>query len=180
MFRIILIALALHFHLGPILERPPDLHGLSTWYGPPTFSDYDTMANGEPLDLDAPTVAVDVSHRKEWLNRTALVLTECGGAHRVRVTDTGHLYRAGLFRLGKRAGCRRYWPVGEPSQQQLELAEVVLETAVLKSQTEWLRDEIHLVVADFPMRYFSRVVACEVDGWGKGDTTRVMIWVLDD
>ena len=180
MFRIILIALALQLRFGPMLERPPDLVGLATWYGPPGFVEGQTMANGEPLRLHAPTVAVDVSHRDGWLNRTALVLTECGGLHKVRVTDTGYLYRAGLFRLGVRSDCRRYWWVGEPPEEDWELAERVLDRAVLEPETEWLEGEVYSVVADFPMKYFARVVACKVDGWGKGDTTRVWVWVSDD
>ena len=180
MFRIVLIALALHLRFGPMLERPPDLHGLSTWYGPPGFGDGDIMADGTPLALDGPTVAVDVSH-KAWLGRDALVLTECGGVHRVRITDTGHLYRAGLFRLGIRDGILCYWPASKPEEQTLTLAEQVLKIPVYEPHTEWLQDEAYLVVADFPMKYFARVVACKTDGWGKGDTTRIVgMWVLDD
>ena len=178
MFKIVLIALALHLRFGPMLERPPDLAGLGTWYGPPGFVEGQTMANGEPLRLHAPTVAVDVSHRDEWLNKSALVLTGCGGVHKVRITDTGYLYRAGYFRLGVRAGCLRYWSVSEPPEEDWELAERVLNRAVVQDKTHWLDGDELPVVADFPQWYFAREVACKVDGWGKGDTTRIWLWVL--
>lgn len=177
MFKIILIALALHAQFGPILERPPDLHGLSTWYGPPAFCQGDTMANGEPLDLDAPTVAVDKSH-KNWLGTEALVLTECGGLYRVRVTDTGRLYKVGgWLRLGVCQGQLRYWPVLEGISVQG--AEPVLLSPVAERGIEWRGDRAYRVVADFPRDFYARVAACRVDHWGKGDTQRVMVWVLD-
>jgi len=180
MFRIILVALALHLRFGPMLERPPDLHGLSTCYGPPAFSDGDVMANGEPLYLDAPTVAVDDSLRY-LLGRDALVLTECGGLHKVRIADTGYFdEKCRLFRKGqRRVGDwlqRRYWCV----QWAKPVRMPVVTDAIMADNTEWLEDKAYPVVADFPMWYYARVVACRVDAWGRGDTQKVMLWVLDD
>jgi hypothetical protein len=179
MFRLILVTLALYAHFGPVMERPPDLAGLSTWYGPPAFLDGDEMANGEPLRLGGATLAVDVS-RKAWLGREALVLTECGEIYRVRVTDTGRLANAGLLRLGVRGDRLRYWPVGGQPERELELAERVLERPVAVEETHWLDGDELPVVADFPMRFYADEVACRVDAWGKGDTQRVWIWVLSD
>ena len=174
---LIAFALALRAQFGPILERPPDLHGLSTWYGPPVFVDGKRMADGTPLDLDAPTVAVDLSH-KNWLGWEALVLTKCGGLHRVRVADTGRLYEVGgWLREGVRQGQLRYWPVLEGAAAQG--SEPVLLSPVAERGIEWRGDRAYRVVADFPMEYYSEVVACRVDAWGKGDTQRVMLWVLD-
>jgi hypothetical protein len=174
---LIALTLALRAQFGPILERPPDLVGLSTWYGPPAFCQGDTMADGMPLDLDAPTVAVDVS-RRAWLGREALVLTECGGLHRVRVADTGRLYKVGgWLRLGVRQGQLRYWPVLEGVAVQG--SEPVLLSPVAGRGIAWREDRAYRVVADFPMKYYSGQVACRVDAWGKGDTQRVMVWVLD-
>jgi hypothetical protein len=178
MFRLILITLALYAHFGPMMERPPDLVGLSTWYGPPAFCDGDAMANGEPLRLDGATVAVDAS-RKAWLGRDAVVLTECGEIHRVRITDTGYLANAGLFRLGVRGGQLRYWPVGGQPELKLELAERVLKTSVVQEEIHWLDGNELPVVADFPMRFYADEVACRVDAWGKGDTQKVMMWILE-
>ncbi len=179
MFRIVLLTLALYANLGPIMERPPDLVGLSTWYGPPAFRDGDTMANNQPLHLDGATLAVDAS-RQAWLNRDALVLTECGEIHRARITDTGYLHGAGLFRLGVRGGVLRYWPVGGFPEPKLELAERVLENPVMVDETHWLNGDELPVVADFPMEFYAKVVACRVDAWGKGDTQKIMVWVLND
>jgi hypothetical protein len=178
MFRIILITLALCAHFGPIMEHPPDLVGLSTYYGPPAFLDGDAMANGQPLRLDAATVAVDAS-RKAWLNRDALVLTECGEIHRVRITDTGYLARAGLFRLGVRNGLLRYWPVGEQPEPEPELAEQVLEKPVIEEKTHWLDGDELPVVADFPADFYADEVACRVDAWGRGDTQKIWLWLLE-
>lgn len=178
MFRLILITLALYAHLGPIMQRPPDLVGLSTWYGPPAFLDGDAMANGEPLRLDAPTVAVDAS-REAWLNLDALILTECGGLHRVRITDTGRLYEVGgWLRLGVRLGQLRYWPVLEGVS--VLGAEPVLLSPVMDRGIKWRGDRAYRVVADFPMQFYVGQVACRVDHWGKGDTQKIMVWVLDD
>ena len=94
----------------------------------------------------------------------------------MRVTDTGRLYNAGLFRLGVRDGHLRYWSVSK-IEEDWELAERVLERSVLEADTEWLKDIAFPVVADFPEKFFARYVACRVDAWGKGDTTEVMIWV---
>lgn len=178
MFKIVILALAAWLGLGPLLSRPPDLSGLAIWYGPPAFREGDTMADGRPLRLAGATVAVDVSHHDQWLGRGALVLTECGGLRRVHIADTGKLYRVGRFRLGVRVGCLRYWPVGEPEVQELEMAERVLERPVLEPETQWLEGVSWPVVADFPQLYFAREVACRVDAWGNGDTTKVAIWIL--
>ena len=103
--KIPLIVLLFFTSLGvpwPVIEglaTPSDLMGLATYYGPPAFCQGDEMANGEPLDLDGATVAVDESLR-HLLNRKAVVVTECGQAHVVRVTDLGWLRRAGWFRWG--------------------------------------------------------------------------------
>jgi len=180
MFRIILVALALQLRFGPMLERPPDLHGLSTCYGPPGFRQGDTMANGEPLDLDAPTVAVDDS-LKHLLSRRVLVLTECGTVHKVTVADTGYFdEKCRLFRKGQRrvGGWlqRRYWCV---RWAKLDGTPVITDS-VTADNTEWLEDESWPVVADFPMWYYARVAACRVDAWGRGDTQKVMLWVLPD
>jgi len=178
MFRLILITLAFHASLGPVMQRPPDLVGLSTWYGPPAFLDGDTMANGQPLRLDAPTVAVDAS-RKAWLNREALILTECGGLHRVKIADTGRLYEVGgWLREGVRQGQLRYWPVLEGVSVQG--SEPVLLSPVADRGIEWRGGKAYRVVADFPMEFYAGEVACRVDAWGKGDTQKVMVWVLDD
>lgn len=167
MFRIVLVALALHLGL-----TRPDLHGMATYYGPPAFRQGDTMANGGRLDLNAPTVAVDVSHRDEWLDRSAVILTECGGLHRVRVTDTGRLYQVGgWFRYGIRGDQLRYWPVEVESE-----APPVLAAPVLEEPTTWLDDYPVRVVADFPQRYFA-AIACKVDTKGNGDTMKVWVWV---
>lgn len=176
MLKLILLTLALHAWLGPAMQRPPDLHGLATYYGPPAFCQGDTMANGEPLDLDAPTVAVDVSHRDDWLGLDALVLTECGGLHRVRVTDTGRLYEVGgWLRLGVRGDQLRYWPVGVETE-----AEPVLLSPVLKARIEWMEAGAFQVVADFPQKWYTRVAACQTDAYGHGDTQQVSLWILDD
>ena len=178
MFRLVLITLALYANFGPIMQRPPDLVGLSTWYGPPAFVNDDTMANGQPLRLDGATVAVDAS-RKAWLGRDALVLTECGGLHRAHITDTGRLYEVGgWLRLGVRQGQLRYWPVLEGLSVQG--AEPVLLSPVADRGIEWRGGKAYRVVADFPMEFYAREVACRVDAWGKGDTQKVMVWVLDD
>ena len=94
----------------------------------------------------------------------------------MRVTDTGYLDRAGFFRLGVRGDQLRYWSVSEV-EENWELAERVLGSSVLKPETDWLEDTARPIVADFPERFFARRVACRVDAWGKGDTTRVMIWI---
>ena len=73
MFKIVLLALILHVGLGSVLTRPPDLHGLATYYGPPAFCEGDGMRNGEPLRLNAATVAVDASHWPRWANARAVV-----------------------------------------------------------------------------------------------------------
>ena len=170
MFKIVLLALIASLGLPP---RPPDLYGLATWYGPPAFVRGDLMRDGEPLDLAAPTVAVDDSHWPLWAGARALVLTECGGLHRVRITDTGHLYRAGRARLGVRGGVLRYWfvdgagPVSGP----------VLASPVLEQATEWLEEGAHRFVADFPRDFFARAIACEVDAYGRGETTKVWVWI---
>jgi len=72
-FKIVLLALAASLGLTPVLSRPPDLHGLSTYYGPPAFCEGDGMRNGQPLRLDGPTVAVDASHWPGWANVRAIV-----------------------------------------------------------------------------------------------------------
>ena len=178
MFRLILITLALHTSLGPIMQRPPDLVGLSTWYGPPAFMDGDVMANGEPLRLNGATVAVDAS-RKAWLGRDALVLTECGGLYRVRVTDTGELYEVGgWLRLGVRQGQLRYWPVLEGVS--IQGSEPVLLSPVADRGIEWRNGKAYRVVADFPMKFYADNVACRVDAYRRGDTQKVMMWVLPD
>ena len=125
------------------------LQGLATWYGPPQFNEGDIMRNGEGLDLSAPTVAVDASHA-DWLDRTAVILTKCGGIHFAKITDTGNLYQAGCFRLGMSKATKqlRYWPVWDA-------------TPVLTNTIEWKEDKIHRVVADFPRDFFLDRVACD-------------------
>lgn len=178
MFRFVLITLALHASLGPLMQCPPNLAGLSTWYGPPAFLDGDVTASGEPLRLDGATLAVDVS-RRPWLGRDALVLTECGGLHRVRITDTGRLYEVGgWLRLGVRQRQLRYWPVLEGVS--IQGAEPVLLSPIADRGIEWRSAKAYRVVADFPMEFYADEVACRVDAWGKGDTQKVWIWVLLD
>jgi len=41
------------------ITSPLPVIGLATHYGPPAFMPGDGMRNGEPLDLSAPTVAVN-------------------------------------------------------------------------------------------------------------------------
>ena len=125
------------------LWRLAPLVGLATWYDSGAI-----MRNGEPLDLSAPTVSVDASH-VDWLGRTAIVLTECGGVHFVTMTDTGNLYKAGRFRLGvsKFTKQLRYWPVLEA-------------TPVLTGTVEWKEDITHKIVADFPRQFFLNRIAC--------------------
>lgn len=178
MFKIILLALAASLGLAPLVQRPADLHGLSTHYGPPAFLDGDTMANGQPLDLDAATVAVDVSLRGKWLGREAIALTECGTLHRVDVTDTGRLYEVGgWLRLGVRMGQLRYWPVLEGLA--VAGSEPVLLTPVVGRGIEWREARAYRVVADFPAKFYEGAVACRSDGNG-GDTQKVWVWLLDD
>ena len=174
-----MLALAAWLGLTPLLKRPPDLYGLATWYGPPAFRDGDIMRNGEPLDLAGATVAVDTSHWPRWADRSAIVLTECGTLHRVKITDTGRLYEVGgWLRLGVRQGRLRYWPVLENAGPGD--AEPVLLTPITERDIEWREDAAYRVVADFPMKWYARVAACRVDHWGEGDTQKVMIWVLGD
>lgn len=131
------------------------LSGLATWYDGGTI-----MRNGEALQLAAPTVSVDASHI-DWLDRTAVILTECGGVHFARITDTGPLYKAGRFRLGisKFTQQRRYWPV-------------VDATPVLTDTIDWQEDTTYKVVADFPRDFFLDKIAC--DG---NETLRVRIYI---
>jgi len=77
-----------------------------------------------------------------------------------------------------RGGGLRYWSVSEV-EEDWELAERVLDSSVLETKTEWLEALAWPVVADFPERFFARRVACRVDAWGRGDTTRVMVWMDD-
>lgn len=71
-----------------------------------------------------------------------------------------------------RGGSLRYWSLDTEAGE-----EPVLTEAVWKLETDWKADEAYRVIADFPERFFARHVACRVDAWGKGDTTKVMIWV---
>lgn len=132
------------------------LSGLATWY-----QGGDIMRNGEPLDLAAPTVSVDASHI-DWLGKTAVVLTECGGVHFVTVTDTGYLYKTGRYRLGisKFTQQLRYWPVMDEA------------TPVLTDTIEWQEEETYKVVADFPRQFFSDEIACN-----GNETLKVRIFI---
>lgn len=162
MFRIVLIALILHLGLGPVLSRPPDLTGLATWYGPPGCAQGDTMANGESLDLDGPTVALDRS-RRDLLGRRAVVLADCGKVAVVRVTDTGMLDAAGKVRFGVGPlDQARYWPAH-------------------RTDVRWSDGAVEMpFVADFPQGFFRHRVACSTDGRGRGETTVVRVWILPE
>lgn len=126
------------------------------------------MRNGQGLQLAAPIVAVDVS-RRDWLDKTAVVLTECGGIYFVRVTDTGYLestkggeplrFRLGISRLTKQL---RYWPVGD--------VEPVLADAI-----EWREDRAYKVVADFPRDFFLDKIVC-----GGNKTLKVKLLIIDN
>jgi hypothetical protein len=175
MFRLILITLALLASHGPVMERPPDLVGLASYYGPPGFCQGDVMRNGEPLDLNAPTMAVndcrrdesgaclydwDVSYWPRWANKEAIIyVPDCNRWLFVRVKDTGHLYSAGLHRLGIRGGIKHYWSL-PPEPQELDLAVRVLEKPVIEEETVWLEEETYRYVADFPVQYFRQAVSC--------------------
>lgn len=124
------------------------------------------MRNGQGLQLAAPTVSVDASHT-DWLDETVVVLTECGGIHLVRVTDTGYLEKTKngqplRFRLGISSVTRqlRYWPVWD--------VEPVLTDAV-----EWREDKTYKVVADFPRDFFLNEVTCNDD-----ETLKVKLLLL--
>jgi len=142
------------------------LRGLATWYGPPLFNGGDIMRNGQVLDLSARTVAVDASY-VDWLDRKAIVLTECGGVHIVTVTDTGQLYKAGRFRLGisRFTNQLRYWPV---------VPNAANSVPVLQDTIDWQGEGAitHRIVADFPRDFFLDEISC--DG---NETLEVRIYV---
>jgi len=157
-----------------VLARSPDLIGLATWYHPCSHlihsaervrceSQMHLMANGEKFDASALTMAVDRS-RKDLLERQAIVLTECGRLLRVRLTDTGLLQAAGIFRKGLKRSCSeedcievlRYWPEG-------------------RDDVLWLSELKYAIVADFPQETFRSLVSC---GAGELETTVVAIWIL--
>lgn len=143
------------------LLLPLAIHGLATWYGPPANLGGDTMANGGPLRLAAPTVAVDVS-RRDLLGRRAVVLTGCGRLRFVEVTDTGRLAAAGPARFGVGPlGSAHYWPAD-------------------KAGVRWADGPELWFVADFPRDYFAGRVACGVDAWGRGETTEVWVWFFSE
>ena len=166
------IILTLLFSLAP-------LQGLATYYGPPAFCQGDIMANGQGLDLWAPTVAVDDS-LKHLLNKQVLVVTECGTIHVITVTDTGYfdewcrLFRKGRKRVGNWVQ-ERYWCILEVESQGVP----VISDALIKDEIEWIEDGSWPVVADFPQWYFAHI-ACKVDAYGHGDTMRVGIWLLEE
>lgn len=155
MFKIILFALAMSFPL-----RQPDLIGLGTYYGPPAFRNGDVMRNGRALDLSAATMAVDTSYA-EWMNREAIVLTECDGLHRVCITDTGLLKAAEKVRFGVGPlSCARYWHED-------------------RTDIKWADGAISLpYVADFPVTFFQDEVAYMWDAYGRGETVMLIVWVL--
>lgn len=159
------------------LLRAPDLHGLAVYYDPclrhVSSGDQalcreqpqDLMRNGEPFQLDAPTVSVDRSHWPKWANAEAIVLTECGGLFKVHVTDTGMLKAAERYGYGVHEICAsectrtlRYWPVGTGG-------------------VKWEDDATYPIVADFPMRFFAEHVTCEPDTLA---TVIVRVWFLAD
>lgn len=158
MFKIVLAVLAVM--LMPLMW-PPDLIGLGTYYGPPAFSDGALMRNGEALDLSEATMAVDDS-QAEWIDRWAVVLTECGGFHRVRITDTGMLEAAGKVRYGVGPLNQvRYWP-----EDRIDV--------------KWADGAVELpFVADFPAAFFHDEIACVLDTYGRGDTVMLVVWVLE-
>jgi len=155
------------------------LQGLATYYGPPAFVQGDVMANGRPLDLWGPTVAVD-DGLKHLLNERVLVVTECRTMFIVTITDTGHfdeeclLFRKGQRRVGNWIQ-ERYWCVLEAESKGMP---VVSDTLAMED-VGWLEDGSWPVVADFPQWYFARI-ACKVDAYGHGDTMRVGIWPLEE
>ena len=106
---------------------------------------------------------MDASH-VDWLDRNALVLTECGGAHIVRITDTGPLYKAGRFRLGVSRVTKqlRYWPVWDV-------------TPVLTGAVEWREDQVYRVIVDFPRDFYLDEVVCDGD-----ETMKVKLLLLTD
>jgi hypothetical protein len=162
MYRIILTALVVQLNLLPLLTRPPDMAGLATWYGPPGAEQGDPMADGHPFDLAGATVAVDRG-RRDLLGRRALVLADCGKLALVRVTDTGMLDAAGKVRFGVGPlEQTRYWPAE-------------------RIDVKWSDGAVAMpFVADFPRDFFRERVACSVDGWGRGETTVVAVWLLPE
>jgi hypothetical protein len=139
------------------------------------------MRNGQPLDLSAPTVAVNscrpgdggwcVEHWPEWKDRAAIVyVADTGDIFKVRVTDTGYLYAAGRFRLGIRDGVKHYWSVPAESDGVAPVAPVV------ESGTTWLSDYSYRIVVDFPEDFFKAQVSAErFHPWRL-----VAVWVLDE
>lgn len=152
------------------LRGMPDMVGLATHYGPPAFCQGDTMANGEPLDLDAHTAAVDDS-MKHLLNSEILMLTECGQIYKVRITDTGYLdEHCLLWRWGaKRVGnwdVARYWCTKLPKTE----GSPVLVSSILEERVEWEGDEYPLIL-DLPI-HFRKSIPCQ-----KGETMKVAVWI---
>lgn len=170
MFETVLLILVASLDLVS-LAGPPDLRGLATWYDPCTahISRADReqcgkqthlMANGGTYNADAPTVAVDVGLRDEWLGRRVVVFAECGHIVAVEVTDTGLLAAAGEFRQGVGGlGTLRYWPAHW-------------------TDVEWIGDEALPVVADFPVSFFRETVCCRPGAAGGLETTVVAIWLV--
>lgn len=156
MFKIVLTALTVIF-----LMSPPDLIGLGTYYGPPAFSDGALMRNGEALDLSEATMAVDDSHA-EWMDHWAIVLTECSGLHRVKITDTGLLKAVGKVRYGVGPlNQARYWSED-------------------RTDVEWADGTVEMpFVADFPVTFFHDEVVCTWDAYDRGGTVMLVVWVLE-
>lgn len=161
MFKIVLTVLAAMLVIPVSSLWPPDLIGLGTYYGPPAFSNGALMRNGEALDLSEATMAVDDS-QVEWVDRWAVVLTECGELHRVRVTDTGMLEAAGKVCYGVGPlNQARYWP-----EDRIDV--------------KWADGAVKLpFVADFPAAFFHDEIACVLDAYGQGGTVMLAVWVLE-
>jgi len=138
------------------------LHGLATYYGPPAFQDGDLMRNGQPLDLSAPTMAVDKS-LAHLVGRRAIVLTECGDLAEATITDTGMLAAADKVRFGVGPlDCARYWPVD-------------------RTDVRWADGAVTMpFVADFVENFFNDEIACSLDAYGRGETVVVWIWILPE
>jgi len=161
MYRIVLTALLVQLNLVPLVG-PPGFVGLATWYGPPGARPGAPMADGQPFDLSGATVALDRGHR-DLLGRRALVLSDCGKLALVRVADLGMLDAAGRMRFGVGPlDQARWWPAH-------------------RTDVRWADGAVEMpFVADFPRDFFERRVACSTDGWGRGETTVVRVWVLPE
>lgn len=161
MFKIVLTVLAAMLMIPVSSLWPPDLIGLGTYYGPPAFSNGALMRNGGALDLSEATMAVDAS-RVGWIEHWAIILTECGEFHRVRITDTGMLEAAGKVRYG----------VGPLSQARYWSED--------RTDVKWADGAVELpFVADFPAAFFRGEVACAWDAYGHGETVALAVWILE-